>query len=112
MTSPMTGIRDQPAEREPLVLAILPYGMLAFCVLVSFSLDTTTRPVLIGGLIISAVSAAWILWMFTLHPRWRRRPGVMAVFITGLTVLGALLIIDNTFTGCTPSPSSCSWSGT
>ena len=73
--------------------------MLAFCVLVSFSLDTTTRPVLIGGLVISAVSAAWILWMFTLHPRWRQRPRVMTVFITVLTVLGALLILDNTIYG-------------
>jgi signal transduction histidine kinase len=99
MTSPIARISDQPAEREPLVLAILPYGMLAFCVLISFSLDTTTRPALVAGLILSAVSAAWIGWMFTLHPRWRRRPRVMAVFITVLTVLGALLILDNTIYG-------------
>ena len=33
MTSPIAGIRAPPAEREHSVLAILPYGMLAFCVL-------------------------------------------------------------------------------
>jgi signal transduction histidine kinase len=99
MTSPITRIPDPAAEREPLVLAILPYGMLVFCVLISYSLDTTTRPVLLAGLIIAVVSAAWILWMFTLHPHWRQRPRVMAVFITVLIVLGALLILDNTIYG-------------
>jgi signal transduction histidine kinase len=86
-------------RRERLLLGVLPYGMLAFCVLVSYSLHTTYAAALLAGLIISAVTAAWMLWLFTLHPAWRQRPGVMATFVTGLIVLGALLIIDNTLYG-------------
>jgi signal transduction histidine kinase len=37
--------------------------------------------------------------MYTLHPAWRYRPRVMAVFITVLTLLGALLVVDNTLFG-------------
>ena len=73
--------------------------MLAFCVLVSFALHTTTEKPLIAGLILSAVTAAWMLWMFTLHPAWRPRPPVMAAFITVLILLGALLVLDNTVFG-------------
>ncbi len=86
-------------RRERLLLDVLPYGMLAFCVLVSYSLRTTNDAALLAGLIISAVTAAWMLWMFTLHPAWRQRPRMMAVFVTGLILLGALLILDNTLFG-------------
>src|SRR5580698_2284732 len=86
-------------ERDHPVLDVLPYGMLVFCVLLSFSFDEPGPHARLAGLILSALSAAWILWMYTLHPAWRRRPRVMAVFITVLLVLGALLIVDNTLFG-------------
>jgi signal transduction histidine kinase len=101
MTSPMP---PQPApltldERDHPVLDVLPYGALVFCVLLSFSFDGPGRNARLAGLVLSALSAAWMLWMYTLHPAWRRRPRVMTVFITVLLVLGALLIIDNTLFG-------------
>ena len=37
--------------------------------------------------------------MFTLHPAWRYRPRVMALFITVLILIGALLVLDNTIFG-------------
>ena len=37
--------------------------------------------------------------MFTLHPAWRSCPRVMALFITVLILLGALLVVDNTLFG-------------
>ena len=102
MTSPMPqGLQnpDPLLQRGRLVLDVLPYGMLAFCVLLSFSFDAPSPEARITGLILSAVSAAWILWMYTLHPAWRRRPRVMAVFIAVLIVLGALLVLDATLFG-------------
>ena len=95
MTSPRPQLDQHPAA----VLDVLPYAMLAFCVLVSFALHTTTERPLITGLVLSVVTAAWMLWMFTLHPGWRPRPRVMAVFITVLILLGALLVLDNTVFG-------------
>jgi signal transduction histidine kinase len=53
----------------------------------------------VAGLIVSGVAAAWMLGVYQLHPAWRYRPRVMAVFITVLVVLGALLVLDNTIFG-------------
>ena len=101
MTSPMP---PQPGpltldERNHPVLDVLPYGALVFCLLVSLSIGNAGRPSEIAALILSGLSAAWMLGMYTLHPAWRYRPRVMAVFITVLIVLGALLILDNTIFG-------------
>ena len=101
MTSPMPP-QPGPApldERDHPALDVLPYGALVFCVLLSFSFDEPGPNARLAGLILSALSAAWMLWMYTLHPAWRRRPRVMAVFITVLIVLGAFLILDNTVFG-------------
>jgi len=87
-----------PEKRVPLALVVLPYGLLVFCVLVSISLGTAGNT-LTAELVLGAVSAAWTLWMFTLHPAWHSRPRVMALFITVLIVLGALLVLVNTLFG-------------
>jgi signal transduction histidine kinase len=86
-------------QRWPLVAAVLPYAMLAFCVLLDLVIDGPHRTALYvdGGL--SALAAAWMLWMYTLHPAWRDRVPRMAVFVTGLLVIGALLVITNTLFG-------------
>jgi signal transduction histidine kinase len=102
MTSPMPQGPPRPdplAKRWPPVLAVLPYGMLAFCVVLSLSLPNPGHDAELAALILSVLSAAWMLWMFTLHPAWRDRPRVMALFITVLIVLGALLVLDNTLFG-------------
>ena len=101
MTSPMPPQAGPAAldERYHKVLDVLPYGALAFCVLLSFSFGEPGPHARLAGLILSALSAAWIGWMYTLHPAWRRRPRLMVLFITVLLVLGALLIVDNTLFG-------------
>src|SRR5580700_5365278 len=101
MTSPMPPQPGPPTldERDHRVLDVLPYGALVFCVLLSFSVDGLGRNAQLAALILSALSAAWMLWMYTLHPAWRRRPRVMAVFVTVLIVLGALLVLDATIFG-------------
>jgi signal transduction histidine kinase len=87
-----------PEKQVPLALVVLPYGLLVFCILVSISLGTAGKT-LTAELILSAMSAAWTLWMFTLHPAWHSGPRVMAVFIGVLTALGALLVLVNTLFG-------------
>ncbi|HJX99261.1 MAG TPA: sensor histidine kinase [Streptosporangiaceae bacterium] len=101
MTSTMPPQPGPPTldERDHPVLDVLPYGALAFCLLLSLSFDGLVRNAKLVALILSALSAAWMLWMYTLHPAWRRRPRVMAVFVTVLIVLGALLVLDATIFG-------------
>ena len=82
------------------MLDVLPYGLLVFCVLLAVSSwSQSNNQAEVAGLVLSGLSAAWMLVMYTLHPAWRQRPRVMAVFITVLLVLGALLILDNTIYG-------------
>ena len=47
----------------------------------------------------AAWPAAWMLWMFTLHPAWRVRPRVMAVFFTVFIVIMAVLVIRDPWFG-------------
>src|SRR5437763_2921858 len=44
-----------------------------------------------AGLAVAA--GAWIMWMVHLHPGWRERRWLMAVYFTGLVVFIALLTI-------------------
>ncbi len=80
-------------QRWPPVATVLPYAMLAFCVLLDAAIDGKGREALYfdGGL--SVLAAAWMLWMFTLHPAWRDSVPRMTVFVTGLLAIGALLVI-------------------
>src|SRR5579859_1243344 len=102
MTSPMP---QDPINPDPLwqrnhpALAVLPYGMLAFCVILSLSLPNPGPEAEGIALILSVLSAAWMLFMYTLHPAWRYRPRVMALFITVLIVLAAGLVLDQTLFG-------------
>ena len=101
MTSPMPqpGPQDPLEKRWPPVLAVLPYAALAFCVILSLVFPNPGPRAEGIELILSLLAAAWMLWMFTLHPAWRRRPGVMALFITVLIVIGAFQVLDQTIFG-------------
>jgi signal transduction histidine kinase len=102
MTSPMPQGLPNPdplLERGRVVLDVLPYGMLVFCVILSLSLPNPGPEAEGIALILSILSAAWMLWMYTLHPAWRYRPRVMALFITVLIVLGTGLVLDQTLFG-------------
>lgn len=86
-------------RRSPLV-TVVPYVLLGlvtgFTVLIKYSAG---RGLLID-LGLCALTAGWMLWMFTWHPAWRERPRVMAVFVTGLIVLTAVLVIRDPWFGC------------
>ncbi len=102
MTSPMpqNPINPDPlVQRDHPVLDLLPYGMLVFCVLLSLSVGKPGPHAEVAGLILSGLAAAWMLGVYQLHPAWRYRPRLMAVFITVLIVIGALLVLDNTIFG-------------
>jgi len=79
--------------------AALAYAMLAFCGLLAVSLERSSLPALIADLILSAVAAAWMLWVYTLHPAWRDRPRPMAVLVTVLIVIGSLLVVSDALYG-------------
>jgi len=97
MSSPMPRSRPGPLEQlwSPATTA-LPYVTLAFCIALMPVTQDPTRSTQVIVYALAALAAAWMLWMFTLHPGWRDRPQVMAVFVTVLVVIGALLVITDT----------------
>src|ERR1700683_4413518 len=98
---------QMPRDREPdaaerlmrPVLYVVPYILLV--VLAAF---TVTQKHSHGGSLridlgLCALEAVWMLWMFTLHPAWRVRPRVMAVFFTGFVAIMAILVIRDPWFG-------------
>jgi signal transduction histidine kinase len=78
---------EQPA------LAILPYVMLVVSVIATVFIEHSAERSLLIDLALSALAAVWMLWLFTLHPAWRERPRLMAVFFIVLLVIAAVLVI-------------------
>ena len=101
MTEQMPRDREPDAAERRLrpVLYVGPYILLV--VLAAF---TVTQKHSHGGSLridlgLCALAAVWMLWMFTLHPAWRVRPRVMAVFFTVFVAIMAVLVIRDPWFG-------------
>jgi len=80
-------------------IAALPYAMLAISVILTL-LFRQVRPVaLLPILGLTALAAALMLWVYTLHPAWRQRPAVMLAFFAALMVITATLVIRDPWFG-------------
>jgi signal transduction histidine kinase len=74
-------------------IAVLPYAMLSVALLFTLSFMHIQAMALFPILGLSALVAAWMLWMYTLHPAWRQRPRAMLLFFAGWTVITATLVV-------------------
>jgi signal transduction histidine kinase len=84
----------------PLVTHIVPYVLLV--ALAGFMAATghlAGRPLMIN-LALCAACAIWMLSLFTLHPAWRGRPTVMAVFLAGFVAIWLVLVLRDPWFGC------------
>jgi signal transduction histidine kinase len=97
-------ISDEPGSwwlQRPVVVTAegIPYLLLAVLAATTFTLRREHGPELVIDLSLTLVTAAWMLGTYTLNPAWRRRPPRMAVFVTGLLVLTAALVIRDSWFG-------------
>jgi signal transduction histidine kinase len=100
MSEPMPLSRlDALGQRLLPVTTVVPYVVLAILVAFTVLLKRSAGRSLLIDVGLCALLAAWILWMFTLHPAWRVRPRPMAVFFTGLIVIMAVLVLRDTWFG-------------
>ena len=90
---------DERTRRFLPLITVGPYVLLGILVLFTVSAGFTSGTSLLIDLALSGLAAAWILWMFTLHPAWRVRQRPMAVFFTGLVVIMAALVIRDPWFG-------------
>lgn len=82
----------------PLV-TVVPYVLLAVLVAVTIGLKHSTAGSLVIDLALCGGAAAWMLWNITLHPAWRQRPRMMAVFLAVFVVIMMVLVIRNPWFG-------------
>jgi signal transduction histidine kinase len=101
MTEQMPLAREPDAAERRLrpVLYVGPYILLG-----ALTAFTVTQKHSHGGSLridlgLCALAAVWMLWMFTLHPAWRVRPRVMAVFFTVFVAIMAILVIRDPWFG-------------
>jgi len=76
-----------------------PYGFLAVLTLYTVIAKHGTGGSLVIDLVLCALTGAWTLLMFTLHPAWRVRQRPMAVFFVGFVVLTAALVVRDSWFG-------------
>jgi signal transduction histidine kinase len=91
--------RDALGRRWPPAVTVLPYVLLVALAVPTawFERDDATAVLIDVGL--CALTAAWLLGMFTLRPALRDRPRPMAVFFVGLIVLTAVLVLRHPWFG-------------
>jgi signal transduction histidine kinase len=78
-------------RRQQSAIAISPYAGLTVSAVIT--LIVMHGAALLIDLSLCALVTAWIVWMFTLHPAWRNRPPLMAVFFAGLVAITTVLVI-------------------
>ena len=83
---------DAWGRRLERTATVVPYLVLVLPLALTFASDGgPARGSASGLLVLSGVTALWMLWWVTLHPGWHDRGGWMLVYFSGLMVLSALL---------------------
>jgi signal transduction histidine kinase len=80
------------------VVSVVPYVLLVLLAGVTAVIKGSPGSLAID-LGLCALAALWMLAMYTLHPAWRTRPGVMGVFVAGLVAVLAVLVIRDPWFG-------------
>jgi signal transduction histidine kinase len=99
MSSPQPHSSIRHGPRWYPAVTVVPYVVLAVLVVFTVIEKRSTGGSLTIDLALCALAAAWMLWMFTLHPGWRDRPRVMGVFMAGLIVIMAILVLRDSWFG-------------
>jgi len=80
-------------RRSTVSTGVLPYLLLAALAAVTVAIRWSNGQSPVVELVLCALAAGWMLWVFTLHPAWRERPLVMTVFCAVLIVIMAALVL-------------------
>jgi signal transduction histidine kinase len=86
-------IRWQQGVSWSAVSASLPYALLIVLAAIALQWRTAHGATLPTGLSLCALAAGWMLFMWRLHPAWRTRVPQVVVFVVGLQVITAALVL-------------------
>ncbi|GIE77511.1 hypothetical protein Aph02nite_34610 [Actinoplanes philippinensis] len=99
---------EGPVENRELWRTLLSYGTLFGSLLltvVTQGVDGLPQRGLGTIVPVALLTAAWIAWWVDLHPAWRKRGGLMLIFLIGLLALNFLLVM------CSPLFGVFTWTG-
>jgi signal transduction histidine kinase len=102
MSSEAPDYRANPWELDPRgtrVLTVVRYALLVFCLGLTMLVEPEPRGVFLVNVALCALVALWSLVMTNLHPAWMERPRLVAVFVGGMLVLTAVLIVRDSLFG-------------
>lgn len=85
------GQQPQGWRRAGFLLA--PYVMLVLGAVVTLFIDQPVTRSAVVTLALCGLAAVWTLWLVTLHPAWWQRPRLMAVFVAGMIIINAALVL-------------------
>jgi signal transduction histidine kinase len=84
---------DRWERLERPLLALVPWFALLVAVIPVVVIESPTPAALKVNLGLAALAAAWMLWFFTLHPRWSERPRLLGFSVAGLLVIMAIMVL-------------------
>lgn len=88
-----------PESRRSLWLTVVPYVLLGVLTVVTVIVRWSAGAALYVDLGLCGFAAAWMLWMFTLHPAWRDRTPLMVVFLVVLFAVMTVLVVRDPWFG-------------
>ena len=95
----MDGRPNSVGRRWPFTVTVVPYVLLGALAAVTAWADWSDPGALWLDLGLCALTALWILTMFTLRPARREDPRALGVFFVGLVVLTAVLVLRHPWFG-------------
>ncbi|WP_433345141.1 sensor histidine kinase [Microtetraspora malaysiensis] len=81
------------------MVTVVPYVLLAVMAALTIAFKHNQPGSLAIDLALCAAAAVWSLALFTLHPEWRDRSGVMGLFLAGLILIGLVMVLRDPWFG-------------
>jgi signal transduction histidine kinase len=85
---------DSLERRENVAFRVLPYFLIGAATLIALMQPMLGMPDNSAGIIpLACLVTVWIAWLYTAHPEWRSRRGLMGVYFGGLILISAGLVV-------------------
>jgi signal transduction histidine kinase len=81
------------------VIGVVPYAVLGVLVVFTLVIRGSQPTNLMIDLALCALTALWMIVLFSVRPSWRNRPAVMGVFFVGIVLLLAVMVLREPWFG-------------
>ena len=91
---------DRWERKETTLIRVLPYFLIVVATLIALLQPAWGMPDRSAAILpLACLVTVWIIWFYTMHPAWRTRRTLMAVYFTGLMLIFAALVVTTPWYG-------------